>query len=139
MENASKALIIAGAILLSILLIAVGMFIFQQAQGQINKAGNRLDQSAIETHNKQFSQYEGMQTGTQVKSLIQTIIANNRRVKEEDDGVQKEVKIQGTSADLNGKTTESSISAAVKSTKKYRIELNYENGIVTQVTIADPN
>ncbi|MGP1609038.1 MAG: hypothetical protein ACTTGJ_04250 [Clostridium sp.] len=139
MENASKALIIAGAILLSILLIAVGMFIFQQAQGQINKAGNRLDQSAIETHNKQFSQYEGMQTGTQVKSLIQTIIANNRRVKEEDDGVQKEVKIQGTSADLNGKTKESEISAAVKSTKKYRIELNYENGIVTQVTIADPN
>lgn len=138
MENASKALIIAGAILLSILLIAVGMFIFQQAQGQINKAGNRLDQSAIETHNKQFSQYEGTQTGTQVKSLIQTVIANNRRVKEEDDGVQKEVKIKGTAADLNGQTKESLISAAVKSTKKYRIELNYENGIVNEITIADP-
>ena len=31
MENASKALIIAGAILLSILIIGLGMFIYQQS------------------------------------------------------------------------------------------------------------
>ena len=35
MENASKALIIAGAILLSILIIGMGMFIYNQAQDQI--------------------------------------------------------------------------------------------------------
>lgn len=37
MENASKALIIAGAILLSILIIAVGMFIFTSSQNSINE------------------------------------------------------------------------------------------------------
>ena len=35
MENASKALIIAGAILLSILIIAIGMFIYNSASSTI--------------------------------------------------------------------------------------------------------
>ena len=37
MENASKALIIAGAILLAILLISLGIMIFNQAQDTVNK------------------------------------------------------------------------------------------------------
>ena len=39
MENASKALIIAGAILLSILLISLGIMIFTQAQDVISGSG----------------------------------------------------------------------------------------------------
>ena len=38
MENASKALIIAGAILLAILIIALGVFIFNQSK-ECNKYG----------------------------------------------------------------------------------------------------
>ena len=38
MENASKALIIAGAILISILIIGLGVFIYQQAQSTVSKA-----------------------------------------------------------------------------------------------------
>ncbi len=37
MENASKALIIAGAILLSILIIGLGMFIYQKKQQELWK------------------------------------------------------------------------------------------------------
>ena len=33
MENASKALIIAGAILLSIAIIGIGMYVYSQAEG----------------------------------------------------------------------------------------------------------
>ena len=36
MENASKALIIAGAILLAILIIALGVFIFNKAKSATN-------------------------------------------------------------------------------------------------------
>ena len=39
MENASKALIIAGAILLAILLISLGIYIFSQAQSVVNDSG----------------------------------------------------------------------------------------------------
>ena len=37
MENASKALIIAGAILLAILLISLGIMIFNQAHMRVSK------------------------------------------------------------------------------------------------------
>ena len=43
MENASKALIIAGAILLSILLISLGIMIFNNASNVAN--GQQMDQA----------------------------------------------------------------------------------------------
>ena len=45
MENASKALIIAGAILLSILIIALGIFVFNAAKGAVNT--DQLDATEI--------------------------------------------------------------------------------------------
>ena len=43
MENASKALIIAGAILISILLISVGILVFNSTKGVTDNAGNAGD------------------------------------------------------------------------------------------------
>ena len=42
MENASKALLIAGAILICILLIAIGMYIYNSAQGTIKTAAGQM-------------------------------------------------------------------------------------------------
>ena len=76
MENASKALIIAGAILLSILIISLGIMIFQQASGVINN--NSMDAVAVETFNQQFTQYEGKKVkGANVNALLQKIVSNN--------------------------------------------------------------
>ena len=41
MENASKALIIAGAILLAILLISLGIMVFTQAQDVTKNSGSQ--------------------------------------------------------------------------------------------------
>lgn len=71
MENASKALIIAGAILLSILIIGLGMFIYQQAADAMGNTG--LNQQKADAHNRQFLQYQGVQTGASLKSLISTV------------------------------------------------------------------
>ena len=76
MENASKALIIAGAILLAILLITLGIYIFQQAQSTVNNNG--MSQAEIQSFNSQFTKYEGESVkGSSVKSLIQEVIVNN--------------------------------------------------------------
>lgn len=75
MENASKALIIAGAILLSILIIGLGMFIYQQAADAMGNTG--LQQRQAESHNSQFLQYKGTQTGASVKTLISTVESFN--------------------------------------------------------------
>lgn len=76
MENASKALIIAGAILLSILLISLGIMVYNNAKGTINNAN--LDQETIQTSNEKITQYAGIGiSATQVNALITAINANN--------------------------------------------------------------
>lgn len=73
MENASKALIIAGAILLSILIIAIGMYIYNSSTNSITNAAGQISQQDIQAFNNQFIMYEGKQVGTNVKALLTTI------------------------------------------------------------------
>lgn len=83
MENASKALLIAGAILIVILLIGVGMMVYQGGMGTINGALSNMDQQEKQIYNQQFSDYEGTnKKGTQVKALIQAVMSNNLSNKE---------------------------------------------------------
>lgn len=76
MENASKALLIAGAILLCILIIAIGMFIYNSAQSTIQDSMTSMSTQEIDAFNNQFTGYEGSQTGSNVKALIGRLIAN---------------------------------------------------------------
>ena len=78
MENASKALIIAGAVLLSILIIAIGMSIYNGAQETVQGALSGMDEQAIQTHNQKFEAYQGTKKGSEIKSLISTIVAYNQ-------------------------------------------------------------
>ena len=76
MENASKALIIAGAILLAILIIGLGVFIYNQAANTVGDTG--LDQLAVRQVNGQFEPYLNTEMGASyAKSLIDTINLNN--------------------------------------------------------------
>lgn len=76
MENASKALIIAGAILLSILIIGLGMFIYQQAAGAMD--GANLDPQKANAYNQEFSNYAGTISGANARSLYSVIASHNR-------------------------------------------------------------
>jgi len=78
MENASKALIIAGAILISILLISVGIIIMNSAGNITDQAGSQTGSMAIQSFNAQFTRYEGSnKTASEVRSLISAIEASN--------------------------------------------------------------
>ena len=77
MENASKALIIAGAILLAILIIGLGVYIYRQAAGVIDTG--TMDQLVVSQFNAQFEPYLGNNvSGSNVKQLIKIIDASNR-------------------------------------------------------------
>ena len=76
MENASKALIIAGAILLSILIIAIGMYIYTSSHNSISEAGSQISEQEKTSFNQQWNTYEGAQGGNNVKALLQKVIAN---------------------------------------------------------------
>lgn len=75
MENASKALIIAGAILLSILIIGLGMFIYQKAAGAME--GININSQEVQSYNSPFINYEGIQTGSAVRALCDAVRSHN--------------------------------------------------------------
>ena len=84
MENASKALLIAGAILLCILIIAIGMYIYNSAESTVTDSMDTLSTQEIEAFNAQFTVYEGVQTGSEIKALIGRLIANADTYAEEE-------------------------------------------------------
>ena len=117
MENASKALIIAGAILLAILIIGLGIFIYRQAANTVSDTG--MDQLAIQ-------QFNGHMSGTTAKALIDTINANNAGKTEGSDGY---VACDKTKADI-------------EAGKKYKATVAAENGktsagMIKKITISD--
>ncbi len=124
MENASKALIIAGAILLAILLISLGILIFNQAQDTVNNSG--MSQAEITAFNNKFLKYEGTQKGSVVKSLINEVIANNA------DANNPVVYIfgGGNTASTNKPKTD-----GVDTKKSYKVIITYANGRVSLITI----
>lgn len=80
MENASKALIIAGAILISILLISVGILVMQSTSGIQDQMGQQMDATEVQSFNAQFSNYTGNgRSASQVKSLYERVIASNAK------------------------------------------------------------
>ena len=95
MENASKALIIAGAILLAILLISLGIMIFTQAQDVVSGSG--MTEAQISAFNDKFLKYEGKRKGTMVKSLIQEVLATNAGT-DENDGISVKISTAGSNS-----------------------------------------
>ena len=127
MENASKALIIAGAILLSILIIAIGMYIYTSSHNSISEAGSQISEQEKTSFNQQFNQqwntYEGAQGGNNVKALLQKIIANcNTNAQEEQRLV--DVQFGNDSADTSkGEVKGISTVAAYSAAKTVKIEV----------------
>ena len=71
MENASKALIIAGAILIAIILISIGVMVINNVNKPINQATKQSDAQVIELFNSQFSGYIGSgKSASSVKTLL---------------------------------------------------------------------
>ena len=140
MENASKALIIAGAILLAILIISLGIMIYNQASGVVDS--NAMDEVSVTSFNQKFRQYEGNNVrGSNVNALIDTIIQNNLSNQGDE---SKQIKINNSGATWTGTKYDASKAPTKKSGsaqtgKSYIVECTAddESGYVTTVTIND--
>jgi uncharacterized alpha/beta hydrolase family protein len=82
MENASKALILAGAILIAIIVISLGVVIFRNMSATVKNEAN-LDKEQITTFNSKILPYIGETiSGSQVNALMQYIRTVNARADE---------------------------------------------------------
>ena len=129
MENASKALIIAGAILLAILLISLGLIVFRNASGTIN--GANLSKEEIQAFNYQFDGYCGTnKSATEVKNLIQVVMANNATDSERQVSIKTSLFGGGEGGDnFSGK--EGAIPTkmpTISSSRKYTVEAHQSAG-----------
>ena len=73
MENAVKALLIAAAVLIAILIISLGLVVYNRASETVNSAGD-LSEYQIQQFNEKFLKYQGTSvSGTDVNALLQTV------------------------------------------------------------------
>lgn len=127
MENASKALIIAGAILVAILLIGIGVGLINAANSTIGGATDQMDEQAIKIFNAKFEGYAGKQKGSNIKSLISAVITANANA---DNSGRTTISVKWGSY-----TTTTDIMNKIVASKTYTVSLGYTNGYVTSVTI----
>lgn len=144
MENASKALIIAGAILLSILIISLGIFIFQQASGVISGAG--MTEAQISAFNQKFTKYQGKRKGSEIRSMVQEVMSNNNSDEASDETM---VSINATNPVDTGLATAGNAGivkleagenkqpeyGTLTNTKTYTVSFQYYNGRVAIIDV----
>jgi len=135
MENASKALIIAGAILLSILIIGLGMMVFTNAKNALD--GANLDAEKIDAFNLKFENYLGESVkGTNVRSLCDLVKSSNATQEDE----SQIAMTYGTSGE--GVTSQGDIQTlknGIKAGKSYKVTATYSSStkLIDTITIED--
>ena len=136
MENASKALIIAGAILISILLITVGIMIFNSSSGLFNTAKSSMSDQEKNMFNQKFTMYEGTKaTAAEVKELIRAINSNNA------DAANPQITINDKAMPTGGYSITTITPASgnvitIQNAVQYTIECETPDGVVSNIKIS---
>lgn len=129
MENASKALIIAAAILIAIVLITVGVYIIGVGQDQIKNSGmSDIDKTAF---NQKFLGYEGAQKGSVVRTIVNEVMAINNSSEASD---ESRVEITGV-VKLEAEADKQPDYGTLKNTQTYNISFVYSNGRIKTINI----
>ena len=144
MENASRALILAGSILIAILIIALGVMIFNRAQNSVDTTA--LSTTEINMFNSKFERYSDNQLGSQVKSMLSFAISNASTNGEDpirlptikfDDVKTAEGGAKATKNLNNYIDNLSTIRNNITSTHTYKVTCSYATtGLIYEITIS---
>ena len=145
MENASKALIMAGAILIAIMIVSLGILIFNKMSASAKDAAN-MDEQEIANFNSKLTPYIGQNVnGSQVNALIQLVVSIDNSALSSGDTI-KVVSIEYP-LDENNKNTIRVESGEVKGIDKskrvatgagkfYKVEAEYsDDGLINKITV----
>lgn len=129
MENATKALLIAAAILIAIVLISLGVFVLRQGQ---DIAGNvNMNEAEVLAFNARINTYEGTIRGSQVVALLDRIDMLNN-----DLTLKNAEPVKVTYGSIN---TVSAIKSEIKTNYYYSVDMSTKDnmGLITEVIITD--
>lgn len=138
MENATKALLIAAAVLVAILIISLGIGIFNMASEQVDNAGD-LSEYQIQQFNDKFKKYEGTNvSGSDVNAMINTVF--NHNLAQPDVSTQVQITTSGSVIGFSGLSTGSTTSSPgrVSTGQRYTVVATYDSDskLITTLTIS---
>ena len=135
MDNASKALIMAGAILIAVALVGVGVYLYSSAASQVDNASSQLSASEIQLKNSEFEQFVGASVkGTEVQQLVRKVNTFNAQ-----DIFPNDITITATAvADMTTYSTVPSgnyLATDYAASTIYSVSCQYQNGYVRNIVI----
>ena len=132
MENATKALLIAAAILVAILIISLGLAVYNKAANATDSADLSLAQ--VQAYNEKFLKYEGTsKRGSEVNALLETVLNHNMTVADQ----SQRIAVTGT-VTLAADST--SITSRAATSKLYSVTCTRDaSGLVTSIAISGAN
>lgn len=97
MENSANALLIAGGILIAMLILSMGVYLFVSYSDLGTSYEKTLEENEIQKFNANFNKFEG-RTDITIQEII--TLANFAREYEEKTGIKVAVQISGITSDL---------------------------------------
>jgi hypothetical protein len=79
MDNASKALLMAGGILISIAIIGIATYLFASARGAIGETAKAIEIEEVLNFNRFYSSYSSNIRGIDAVNIKNKVIDNNSR------------------------------------------------------------
>lgn len=121
MENASKALLIAGGVLITMIIASFGVYLYGVYHSHAENVMNRLTESQITEFNAKFLAFEGRDlTANEVVSILNLVVECNKN---------NEINKQKITVEFNNVGQQYDIVAAAKTYK-----LNEVNNLTGEIT-----
>lgn len=144
MENASKALIIAGSILIAVLIISLGVMIFRNMSKSVVE-DTSLSKQQISEFNSKITPYVGNNiSGSNVNNLRQLVISidNNAKVNKKPGAIN--MYLDGSPTPLVGYNLETdvvTIGSKVDTGYFYTVRATYDDstGLINEITVKKNN
>jgi len=131
MDNASKALIIAGAILIAVMLVSLGVMLYNTAAGVAETTIGSVEALGVSGFNAQFETYLGTRKSkSQAAGLVSKIIANN---------TNNDIEIAITFEPISGKGTGFAVVTATNLLSKGRDDINAAKNVAYDITVDSDN
>ena len=132
MENATKALLIAAAVLIAILIISLGLAVYNSSAETVKSAN--LSQQEVQSANEKFARYNGTKKrGSEVNAMLQTVLNANVDANAAGE-TDRQVEVTG---DVNLEKTATSITSRADTSALYTIEVKYNGpgGLVDEIAV----
>lgn len=135
MENATKALLIAAAVLIAILIISLGVVIYQKASESMSNMD--MTEYQITQFNDKFKKYEGTsKNGSEVNAMLDTVFNHNNA---QDDTSTCVKVVIGSNTVIEASNTLASSPDKVVIGNKYGIKCTYntKTGLISEITVTE--